>query len=52
MFSVGFRTNSEFCLTQHPVNDFVTDMASVYCAVRTGSFNREEKFRPERIKFT
>jgi hypothetical protein len=40
VFYVYLRTNSELCHLQHKLFGFITDMKSVYCAVRTESLNK------------
>ena len=37
MFYVYFRANIEFRSVQHSLIDFITEVESVYCVVRTGS---------------
>jgi len=36
---MNLGTNSNFCPTHHQLIGFITEMASAYCAVRTGSLN-------------
>ena len=40
MFCSYLRTNSGLCHLQHKLIGFITEMKSVYCAVRTGSLNK------------
>ena len=40
MFCIYLRTNSDFCPIQHKWLVFITEMKSVYCAVRAGSLNK------------
>ena len=40
VFCIYLKTNSDLCHLQHKLIGFITDMKSVYCAVRTGSFNK------------
>jgi len=39
-FCVYLPTHSEFRLTLHPMFSIITEIASVYCAVRPRHFNR------------
>ena len=40
VFCIYLRTNSDLCHLQHKLIGFITEMKSVYCAVRTGSLNK------------
>ena len=40
MFCIYLRTNSDLCHLQHKLIGFITEMKSVYSAVRTGSLNK------------
>ena len=40
VFCIYLRTNSDLCHLQHKVIGFLTEMKSVYCAVRPGSLNK------------
>ena len=40
VFSIYLRTNNDLCHLQHKLIGFITEMKSVYCAVRTGSLNK------------
>jgi len=40
MFRIYLRINSDFCPIQHNRFVFITEMKSIYCAVRTGSLNK------------
>jgi len=40
VFCVYLRTNSDLCQLQHKLIGFITEMKSVYCAVRTGYLNK------------
>ena len=40
VFCIYLRTNSDLCHLQHKPIGFITEMKSVYCAVRTGSLNK------------
>ena len=40
VFCIYLRTNSDLCHLQHKLIGFITEMKSVYCAVRTGSSNK------------
>jgi hypothetical protein len=42
---VYLRTNSEVCSVQHNRSVFITEMQTVYCAVRTGSLNKQPALR-------
>ena len=39
VFCIYLKTNSDLCHLQHKLIGFVTEMKSVYCAVRPGSLN-------------
>jgi hypothetical protein len=39
VFCISLRTNSDLCHLQHKLIVFITDMKSVYSAVRTGPLN-------------
>jgi hypothetical protein len=39
VFSIFLRTNSDLCNLHHKLIGFITEMKSVYSAVRTGSLN-------------
>jgi hypothetical protein len=38
---IYLRTNSDLCHLQHKLIGFITEMKSIYSAVRTGSLNKE-----------
>ena len=40
VFCIYLRTNSDLCHLQHKLIGFLTQMKSVYSAVRTGSLNK------------
>ena len=40
VFCIYQRTNSDLCHLQHKLIGFITEMKSVYFAVRTGSLNK------------
>ena len=40
LFCIYLRTNSDLCHLYHKLIGFITEMKSVYCAVRTGSLNK------------
>jgi hypothetical protein len=40
VFCVYLRTNSDLCHLQHKLIGFITEMESVYSAVRTGDLNK------------
>ena len=40
VFCIYLRTNSDLCHLQHKLIGFITELKSVYCAVRTGSLNK------------
>jgi len=40
VFCIYLRTNSDFCPIYHKVIGFITEMKSVYCAIRSGSLNK------------
>jgi len=40
VFCIHLRTNSNLCHLQHKLIGFITQMKSVYSAVRTGSLNK------------
>ena len=40
MFCIYLRTNSDLCHLEHKLIGFITEMKSVYSAVRTGSLNK------------
>ena len=40
VFCIYLRTNSDLCYLQHKLIGFITEMKSVYSAVRTGSLNK------------
>jgi ferredoxin len=40
VFCIYLRTNSDVCPIQHKLNGFITEMKSVYSAVRSGSLNK------------
>ena len=40
VFRIYLKTNSELCHLQHKLIGFITQMKSVYSAVRTGSLNK------------
>jgi len=39
MFCIYLRINSDLCHLQHKLIGFISEMKSVYSAVRTGSLN-------------
>jgi len=39
VFCIYLRQNSDLCHLQHKLIRFITEMKSVYCAVRSGSLN-------------
>ena len=40
VYCIYLRTNSDLCHLLHKLIGFITEMKSVYSAVRTGSLNR------------
>ena len=40
VFCIYLRTNSDLCHLYHKLIAFITEMKTVYCAVRTGSLNK------------